>query len=237
MVFGIWLFVWQVGYWIVGKSALVPSPLSTLLTLGQMACEKAFYMHLGATFWRVVVGMTLSFGGAILLVLPSYKYQWVKVLFEPMIAFMKSTPIMAIIILALLWFESDWVPIFVCILMCYPIIYTNLLTGLGTLDHELKELNQVYHVKKALVIRKCYWPQLYPYVAASLQLGIGMAWKVVIAAEVLAIPKYAIGEALMNAKVYIETREVFAWIVVIILISQICEHAMVLLLKKGGHYD
>ena len=54
---------------------------------------------------------------------------------------------------------------------------------------------------------------------------------------VLALPKYAIGKALFQAKVYIETTEVFAWILVIVLLSEACEKMMALLLKKGGTRD
>ena len=233
----IWLGIWQIAYWMVGKAVLIPSPYNTLKTLFSMLGQITFYKLISTTFIRVLLGVALSFMGAVFMAIASYKSHFVKLLLKPMVAFMKSTPIMAIIILALLWFESDDVPIFVCILMCYPIIYTNLLTGLFELDDGIKELNKIYHVPKGRVIKKCYWPQLQPYVLASLELGMGMAWKVVIAAEVLALPKYAIGKALFQAKVYIETTEVFAWILVIVLLSEACEKMMALLLKKGGRHD
>ena len=233
----IWLVIWQVSYWVVGKAVLIASPYDTLKILIKMMGQVTFYKLIGATFIRVLLGVGLSFAGAVLMAIASYKSHFVKLLLKPMVAFMKSTPIMAIIILALLWFKSDGVPIFVCILMAYPIIYTNLLTGLMELDEGLKELNKLYQVPKARVIKKCYWPQLWPYVMTSLELGLGMGWKVVIAAEVLALPKYAIGRALFEAKVYIETTEVFAWILVIVLLSEACEKMMALLLKKGGRHD
>lgn len=232
-----WLVLWQILYFIVGKAVLVPSPFDTLITLWSMLQEKIFYQHIGFTFTRVVVGVGLSlilgmgFAGL------SYRYTWFEMLLKPMVSFMKATPIMAIIILALLWFPSNEVPICVCILMCYPIVYTNLLTGFKALDKELIEMSRVYHVKIWIRIQKCYWPQLKKYLLASLQLGMGMAWKVVIAAEVLALPKYAIGDALLNAKLYIETTKVFAWILTIVTLSQFCESILYLLFKKGANYD
>ena len=230
----IWFVLWEVFHVIVGKAVLVPSPFDTIKTLGAMMYEVTFYQQILATFGRVLAGVGISLGLGFILAGLSYKYHFIQLFLQPMVAFMKATPIMAIIILALLWFQSNEVPICVCILMCYPIVYTNLLTGLKALDRELIEMNQVYHVKKWLVIKKCYWPQLKKYVLASMQLGLSMGWKVVIAAEVLALPKYAIGDALLSAKLYIETTQVFAWILVIVGLSQLCESSVQLLFKKGA---
>lgn len=230
----VWLGIWQIVHLGVGKAVLVPSPLDTLKILWMMMGDQTFYQHIIATFGRVIAGVGVSLSLGFILAGLSYWKPFIQLLLQPMVAFMKATPIMAIIILALLWFESNEVPIFVCILMCYPIVYTNVLTGLKALDREIMEMNQVYRVKKWLVLQKCYWPQLKKYVLASIQLGLGMAWKVVIAAEVLALPKHAIGDALLNAKLYIETTQVFAWILVIVGLSQLCESGVDLLFKKGA---
>ncbi|MBE6024477.1 MAG: ABC transporter permease subunit [Cellulosilyticum sp.] len=233
----IWIVIWELVYLGVGKAVLVPSPFDTIKTLGQMMMQPSFYRHIVATFGRVLAGVGLSLSLGFALAGFSYKVAFIERFLKPMVALMKATPIMAIIILALLWFQSNEVPIFVCILMCYPIVYTNLLTGLSALDLELKEMSQFYKVNKWIVLRKCYWPQLRHYVQASLQLGLGMAWKVVIAAEVLALPKYAIGDALLSAKLYIETTKVFAWIIVIVGLSQLCESMVDLLFKRGAWRD
>lgn len=228
-----WLTIWQIGYYLVGKDVLVPSPFHTLMTLLEMMEEKKFYLQVAWTLERVAVGVGISTCLGFVTAFISYKVRWVEILLQPMVALMKSTPIMAIIILTLLWFKSNDVPIFVCILMCYPIVYTNLLAGLNALDRDLMELSKVYQVRAGIVFRKCYWPQLRKYLLSSLQLGVGMAWKVVIAAEVLALPKYAIGDALLESKLYIETTKVFAWIIVIVTLSQCCEMMIDWILKRG----
>lgn len=116
-------------------------------------------------------------------------------------------------------------------------IYTNLLIGLEHLDQELVEMSKVFQVKMRFILLQCYWPQLRKYVLASLELSFGMGWKVVIAAEVLALPKYAIGDALLSAKHYIETPQVFAWIIVIVFLSQCCEKSVQWMIKRGEFSD
>lgn len=217
----VWLGLWQWLYLIVGKEVLVPSPLHTLQTLWQMMQESHFYLHIARTVLRVISGVTLSLLIAAITAAASFYSKWAAAFLRPAVTFMKTTPVMAIIILALLWFKSDEVPIFVCFLMCYPIIYTNLLTGLLHLDEQLAELSKVYKVKALPRFRNCTLPQLKPYLYTALDLGLGIGFKVVIAAEVLSIPKYAMGYQLLNAKIYLETQEVFAWVLVIAVLSQL----------------
>ena len=64
--------------------------------------------------------------------------------------------------------------------------------------------------------------------------GIGLAWKAGIAAEVIVNPKYGIGTALHDSKVYIETCDLFAWTVVVVIISIILERILVRLIEKAG---
>lgn len=228
----LWLLLWQIVYQIVGKEVLLPSPLYTIETLFQMMQTLSFYRHILWTLQRVVIGVSISLLLAGVTSLISYQSQWVEAFLKPAVILMKSTPVMAIIILALLWFKSNEVPIFVCFLMCYPIIYTNNLSGLKHLDKELVEMTHLYQVKWQVALRKCYLPQLRPYLYAALELGLGMAFKVVIAAEVLAVPKEAIGYQLLEAKIYLETSEVFAWVITIVLLSQLSEWLLHQLLKK-----
>ena len=60
----------------------------------------------------------------------------------------------------------------------------------------------------------------------------GLAFKVVVAAEVLAVPKYSMGYNLLNAKVYLETDELFAWLIVIVVLSSWCEKGITYLLMR-----
>ena len=230
----IWIVLWQMLYLKVGREVLVPSPLQTLEKLRGMLQEPKFYLQVAYTLKRTLLGIGLSFALGLLTAFLSDMSGLIEAFLKPAITLMKSTPVMAIIILALLWFESHEVPIFVCFLMCYPIVYTNVLAGLKALDKELIEMSKVFEVKGWLCIRKCYLPQLRPYLYAALDLSVSMAWKVVIAAEVLAVPKYAIGYALLDAKRYLETREVFAWMIVIVSLSEICQWSVRRFLKGRG---
>lgn len=50
-----------------------------------------------------------------------------------------------------------------------------------------------------------------------------MSWKSGVAAEVIGIPSHSIGENLYMAKIYLDTSGLFAWTLVIILVSSLFE--------------
>ena len=64
-----------------------------------------------------------------------------------------------------------------------------------------------------------YLPHCLPYFSAGALTSLGLAWKAGIAAEVLCTPNHSIGKQVYDAKVYMETAEVFAWTLVVILLS------------------
>ena len=71
-----------------------------------------------------------------------------------------------------------------------------------------------------------------PFFMAACTTGMGLAWKAGIAAEVLAASRFSIGGQIYNAKIYIETADLFAWTAVVILMSVILEKLMVLIMRS-----
>ena len=61
-----------------------------------------------------------------------------------------------------------------------------------------------------------------------------MSWKSGAAAEVIGLPEHSIGEHLYMAKIYLETADLFAWTLVIVLVSLAFERAFLALLRRGA---
>ena len=60
-------------------------------------------------------------------------------------------------------------------------------------------------------------------ITCACRLACGLCWKSGVAAEVIGLPSGSIGERLYDAKIYLNTGEVLAWTLVIVLISLACE--------------
>ncbi|MFQ8759416.1 MAG: ABC transporter permease [Intestinimonas sp.] len=85
-------------------------------------------------------------------------------------------------------------------------------------------------------LRRVYVPSVLPYFASGCRTALGLAWKAGVAAEVLCLPKNAIGAQVYYAKIYLETPSLFAWTLAVIALSFLLEWAVGLLLRRleGG---
>ena len=135
----------------------------------------------------------------------------------------KSSVAAAFIILALFWLNSRSLALFISFLMVFPPVYLNVLEGIRQTDKRLLEMARVFRVPLWRRIRGIYLPAVMPYFRTAVSLGLGLCWKAGVAAEVIGLPTGSVGEQLYNAKVYFMTGDLFAWTVVIVVVSVLFE--------------
>lgn len=222
----VWLLLWQVVSMVVGKTYLIPSPINIIEAFFMLAETREFYFSVSATMLRVIFGMIFSFVCGTVSVFLAYISPFLRRQFGGLVSILKSTPVMAVVLYVVLWMPSSKVPVFVCFLMCYPVVYTNMITGLDAMNQEYLELCRVYKIGIKDRITKLYYPEIKPHIKSALSLVSGLAWKTVVAGEVISIPKYSMGYHLMDSKIYFETAEMFAWIATIVLLSIFFEKAI-----------
>ncbi len=220
------LLVWKLLaiYW--HQELIMPSPETTLVKMWQVIQSDNFWPAVLSTLERGLLGFIISciLGAAVGFIAGfSPPIYW---LLQPWMTVIRTIPVMSVIILAIIWFQTDIVPIFVTFLMIFPIIYSNVIAGIKNIDKQLLEMAHVYRVKPRRIITELYFPAILPYLLAGASNAMGITWKVIIAAEILSQPHFAIGTNLMAAKIDLETAQVFAWTVVAIGISFILEYVL-----------
>ena len=231
-VVAFWIAIWQLLAIVVGNSLLLPSLPETVMALGTLIKKQSFYMDVCWTLFRCILSIILSFGFGICLAWVAYKKEIIKDLLTLPVSFFKAVPVMAIVIYVILLVESDWVAVVACFLMCFPIAYTNILTGLAETSKELLEVASVYKFSKADVIKLIYIPSVMPHFNAAMRIVAGLSWKAVVAAEVLSVPEFSLGQGMISAKYYLETPTLFAYIIVIVALSLAMEKGIVLVTSK-----
>jgi len=116
--------------------------------------------------------------------------------------------------------------------MVVPVIYSNAESGFAARDVKLV---QMAHVFGFTPVRR-WWaitvPGLMPYIISACRVGLGLAWKAGVSAEVIGMPSGSIGERLYQAKIYLSTADLFAWTAVIVLLSYLCEKLVLLGLSR-----
>lgn len=218
------LLIWKVSALIIGADIILPPPEVVLKSLIKITFSKGFWIKLSYTFLRGILGFSLSYISGIIVGVMAGLFPRFRAFVFPIITVIRSTPVIAVILLALIWFNVNYVPVFVAFLMAFPIVCGNIIEGLTTVDKNLIQMAEVYKIPLKKQIIHIYIPSIVPFIIAGASLSLGVVWKVIVAAEVLSQPKWGIGTSLNEAKSFLITEEVFAWTIVAILLSSISEY-------------
>lgn len=229
-----WLLIWQLVAMAVGREILLVSPWRVVLRLGELVVRRDFWLSVLHSLLRIGGGFWLSTAVAALLAVLSSRFERVRELLQPLMLAIKSTPVASFIILALIWVSSKNLAVLIVSLMVLPVIYGNVLDGIDRLDPRLTELARVYRVPRGRAALKIYLPQVLPGFMTGCTLALGLCWKAGVAAEVIGMPKRSIGERLQQAKVYLDTPDLFAWTLVILAISWAFEKLTLWALRALG---
>lgn len=227
-----WLFIWELSSLFINNEILLPTPKKVFETLITLGIKKYFWLSVFKSIIRVIIGIFISIALGISLGIIAGINIFIEELLEPLVVTIKATPVMSIIIIALVWFKSSNVAIFTSILMCFPIIYTNVLAGIRSVDKNLIEMANLYKVKNKYILTNIYIQSIKPYIVSGILMCLGIGWKVSVASEVLSTPKYSIGLNLLNAKATLATEELFSWTIVVVLLSLIFENIFKYYVKK-----
>jgi len=90
----------------------------------------------------------------------------------------------------------------------------------------------VFRIPSSGQLRAVYAPAAYPFFLSAFTSSFGMCWKAGVAAEVIGIPEGSIGEALYRAKIFLDTPELFAWTIAVMLLSVALEKLIFLLIRR-----
>lgn len=216
---GFWLLLWQLAAIIIDRPLFLPPPLSVLFELLGLMRAGAFYMRLVFSFSRIISGFLIGATLGIGLGLIAKKYAVVRMFFTPFVTAVKTVPVASFIVLALFWFSSGHLPVFICSLMAFPVFYINFLQGMDQRRADLEEMSRIFRLPPFIKFRCVTLPEVFPYLYSAVQIGFGMCWKAGIAAEVITLSSGSVGEQIYQSKIYLESKDLFAWTFAIIVCS------------------
>lgn len=226
-----WLGVWQIGATVVGQVLLLPGPVTVAAAFLRLAETPAFWQIVLSTLKRILSGLVLGTVLGIVLAVLSCFHAWADAILSPAVRVIRATPVASFILLVMLWTKRDWVPTIIGALMVLPVIWSNVVSGIREVDGKLLELAMAYRFGRKKKLTLIYLPTVRPYFLSALTTSMGLAWKSGVAAEALCWPKLAIGTQIYNTKYYLETPDLFAWTLTVILLSLLLERLLSAALK------
>lgn len=220
------LIIWEGVALYIDNSLLFPRVSEIFLSLKNLEASGDFILILWNTLSRFFISIVFSLILAIIFSVASYRYEVISFLLFPFIIFLRAVPTIAIIIVVLIWSSVERVPIVVGMLILFPILYESILGGIKNVDKNLLKMSKVFKVSTKRVVRDIYIPSIYYSISSNIPSYMGLTFKVIIAGEVLSQESLSIGGEIFINKIYLESSNIFAWIIVVIVLNYFLEKGL-----------
>jgi len=181
-----------VGAWwaivVVSGSVVFPTPWQVVTGTLELIRDGTLWQHIGASLFRVGTG----FGLAVLVAVPLGLWMgWVKgayITLNPLFQMMRPISPIDWIPIAILWFGvGDMSPIFLIFISSVFPMVVQTIAGVHTIEKRYLRAAANFGVSRATLFRQVVIPAVLPQIIVGMRIGLGVAWLVVVAAEMIAL--------------------------------------------------
>jgi NitT/TauT family transport system permease protein len=228
LVLLIFLGVWQ----IIAVSGLflpelLPTPLAVFKAMVELAQSGALITHIVSSLIRVFVGFSL----AVVIAIPTGfflgRFEKVQHAFNPLIQILRPISPIAWIPLAILWFGiGDKPAIFIIFITTFFPVLVASITSVRNVDPIYIKVAINFGASDRDILMKVIFPATFPNIFVSLRIALGMAWVIIVAAEMVGM-RSGLGFLILDARNFLRTDMVVSGMVTIGLIGFILDRIMV----------
>jgi len=178
-------------WWVVvvaTRSVIFPTPWQVVSGTLELAKDGTLWEHIGASLFRVGAGFLL----AVLVAIPLGLWMgWVHgafVTLNPLFQILRPISPIAWIPIAILWFGvGNASPIYlIFIASVFPMIVQTTV-GVHTIEKRYLRAAENFGVPRGKLFRQVVFPATLPQIIVGMRIGLGVAWLVVVAAEMIAL--------------------------------------------------
>jgi NitT/TauT family transport system permease protein len=216
-----------IGVWWVASLPLphfvLPGPPRVLEALRGLSASGDLWSNLGITLGRVAAGFIMATLIGLPLGILLGANRRLGEFFEPIIPVMNTVSSAIWAIFAIIWFGiSNATTIFVVFMTAMPLIITNVWQGTRTVNADFIELAHTLRMPQYKVMAKIYLPTILPHFFSGARLAFGFGWRVSLVAETLGSSS-GVGYRLRQAADLIQTDQVFAWTITLVVMMAALE--------------
>ncbi|MGL4760923.1 MAG: ABC transporter permease [Sarcina sp.] len=215
----IWVLIWKVGAVFIGNEIYLPEPFKVFKEVIEICSSENFLLNIARTLLISTTSFTLSVILSVIIGVCSSTNKYVYNFIYPIVSVLKSIPTIIVILIVLIWFDKEYVSFLTGFIVIFPLLYELVIKSITDTDSNLIEMTKFYKIKNIDKVKSIYLPQIYRNILNMGSSSLGLVLKLVIASEVYSQPSYGIGALVQNAKVNFDMVGIFAWVVIIILIS------------------
>ncbi len=217
------LLLWELTSHLVAREILVPRISLVLGELYRFLVTPETLKAIAVTLGRIILSFGLCLVLTLLFGIPAGLWKQVEMAIKPIETFSRSVPTMGVILLAIIWLGAEGTPVFVSLLIIFPILYRSLVEGIKSIDEKMVVFHRTHRVAFFKRLRFFYLPSILPFLRAGSVTSLGLCFKVIIAAEVLSQPRYAIGTVFQIERAQLNTAGVMALCILLIGLAALFE--------------
>lgn len=188
------------GVLVARESAIFPTPLQVLRGASELIADGSLWQHIRASLLRVGTGFALAVGCAVPLGLWMGRVELAYTTLNPVFQMLRPISPIAWIPIAILWFGvGNASPIFlIFIASVFPMIVQTA-AGVQTIDQRYLRAAANFGVSRGKLLRQVVVPAVLPDIIVGMRIGLGVAWLVVVAAEMIAL-RSGLGYLIMDSR-------------------------------------
>ena len=215
--------LWGTASTLMGSDHLLPGPWTTLCATLELFTRKDFLIIVGSTVLRGLAGFAIALASGFALGILGGLSDAFNAFMRPWVILVRSTPVVAFVLLAIIWFNSDTVPVFIGVLTMFPIVYLNVVEGIGSIDPKIVEMAAFYKVTGRRLLHEVYLPSIGPFAVSGISSAVGIGWRAIVVGEVLSLPQYGIGTVMHSAQTFLQVDVLIAWTLVTVFFGVVFE--------------
>lgn len=221
------VLIWSLASHFSGwNNQVFPGPLIVVSSIWELIANGTLIQHTIASLFRVSAGFYLAIILGIPIGMVLGRSKTLLYAFNPLIQFMRPISPLAWIPIAMLWFGIGELPAIFLIFLSsfFPLVVSTTL-AVSSINPTYFQVAANFKLTRWEVISKIIFPAMLPAVVTALRITLGIAWLVVVAAEMIAVDS-GLGYLILDSRNALRMDYVMAGMVVIGLIGLGLDMAM-----------
>ena len=218
------LGIWQITAVLIAQPFIVPRLEAIASATVAILVDENFFPTIIATLLRIAATIGIDTLIAFLFGIAAGVSYRIEAALSPFETAMRAVPTMGVLLLSLIWFNSEITPIFVASLIALPLLYRGVVNGVKNIDGRLIQMSAGFRVPFLRKLKELYIPSIRPFTLTAYSAALGLLVKVMVTAEVLSQPRKGIGTEFQIARAQLDTATIFGWAIIVIIFAGLIEH-------------
>jgi NitT/TauT family transport system permease protein len=205
---------------------ILPSPSETLTAAVALAREGVLVAETATTIWRAVLAVSVAMVIGVVWGTLNGISHWAAAVSQPALAALMALPPIVLVVVGLTWFGPGAATTrLVVVLVALPLIVIAVAEAVRAVDTDLLEMAAAFGLRRTTILRHVIAPAITSPVLAAGSVALGQSLRVAVMAELLSAAD-GVGAQISRARANIETADVFAWALTLIIVVLTLELAV-----------